>query len=60
MRVCVCVCCSVWSLATPEELQSALDFWRKLLAEGKADEYIEKYEGKRKENGSATTVIGTK
>ncbi len=51
---------SVWSMATPEELQSALDFWRKLLDEGKADEYIAKYESKRRELGCATTVVGYK
>ncbi len=48
---------SAWALASPEELQSALDMWRKLLDEGKADEYIKKYEEIHREIGSSTSLV---
>ena len=51
---------SVWSLPTPDELQAALAFWRKTVDEGKANEYIEKCEERRRQIGCAVSVVGYK
>ena len=51
---------SIWSLATPEELESALKFWRQTVDEGKGEEYIAKFEEKRKQIGSSVFIVGYK
>ena len=51
---------SLFSLASDEELQSALEFWRQTLQEGKAEEYIAKWEEKRRVVGTATSIVAYK
>ena len=34
-------CDSTWALADEEELNAGLEWWRKQIDEGKADEYLE-------------------
>ena len=51
---------STWALATPEELESALKFWRQTVDEGKGEEYIAKFEEKRKQIGSSVFIVGYK
>ena len=51
---------SIWSLATPEELESALKFWRQTVDEGKGEEYIAKFEEKRKQIGNSVFILGYK
>ena len=56
----ILILCSMFSLASEEELQSALEFWRKTLEEGKAEEYIAKCEEKRKTVGLSTSIVAYK
>ena len=51
---------SVWSLATPPELESGLKQWRERLENGEADEIIAKYEKQRKKIGMTTSIVGYK
>jgi len=51
---------SVFSLASDEELQSALEFWRQTLKEGKAEEYFSKCEERRRVVGTATSIVAYK
>ena len=51
---------STWALATPEELKSALEFWQRMVDEGKAHEYIAKCEEKRRQIGTSVFIIGYK
>ena len=48
---------SIWSLATPDELEQALSLWKKKLEDGTADDFIKEKEAIRKEIGHSTTVI---
>ena len=51
---------SIWSLATPAELDSGLKLWRERLENGEADEIIAKYEEQRKKIGMTTSIVGYK
>ena len=47
-------------MATKEELEAGLVKWRKLLDEGKADQFIAEKEEHRKKVGLASTIIAYK
>ena len=51
---------SIWSLATPEELEQALSLWKKKLEDGTADNFIKEKEVIRREIGHSTSVIAYK
>ena len=51
---------SIFSLVSQEELQSGLEFWKKALKTGKADEYIVEREERRKSVGNSTSIVAYK
>lgn len=51
---------STWSMATKEELEAGLAKWRKLIEEGKADEFIAEKDQIRKTIGLTTSVVAYK
>ena len=51
---------SSWSIPNLEELESKLGSWRKMIDEGKAEEFIRECEEHRMRVGCATSVIGYK
>ena len=52
--------CSMWSLASKEELEAALAKWRRMLDDGTADQFIAEIEEKRKRVGISTSIIAYK
>ena len=51
---------SVFSLATPEELEEALAKWRKYIDDGTADQVFKESEELRKTIGLSTSFVGYK
>ena len=52
--------CSTWAMATKEELEAGLARWKKLIDEGKADEFIAEKDQIRKTIGLTTSVVAYK
>ena len=52
--------CSVFALATDEELEESLREWREKIDGGTADQFMEEYEGRRRKIGLTTSVIAHK
>ena len=48
------------SLATPSELEEALEWWRGKIDDGSADEYLKECEAERLRLGLAVTVAAYK
>ena len=47
---------STWALATPEELEAGLAWWKEQIEAGLADEIMKKREARREEIGQTTAV----
>ena len=51
---------STWSLATPEELESGLDWWQSMHDANKAESWLEEREAIRAEVGQTSAVTSVK
>ena len=56
----LCSICSVFALATPEELAESLKRWREKVNDGSADQCLQESEELRKTVGLNTSVIAYK
>ena len=52
--------CSIFSLATPEELEAALKWWRAKIDDGTADQYLKECEEERHRMGLSVSVVAYK
>ena len=51
---------SIWSVATPEELEVALTSWKKKIDDGTADQVIKEVDSFRRKLGQTTTIVAFK
>ena len=52
--------CSIFALATPEELEESLKDWRKKIEDGTAQQFVDDVETVRKRIGQTTTIVAYK
>jgi ubiquinone/menaquinone biosynthesis C-methylase UbiE len=51
---------SMWAMATEEEIEAALDNWRKMIDNGTIEAFIDNAEKSRKTLGQTTTIVAYK
>ena len=50
----------MWALATPDELEAALEQWKEIIESGETDKVIAEHEEQRKRLRIATSIVAYK